>query len=141
MGALVAHDPGAEVRFVCPVPEPDRAGFAESAGLELTESWWHIEVPLSGQPGPGRDPQVPGATALVLPAPPVYDPGGPILFLPSITDASTALPAASAEAEVLACPLVVVAAPASDHALALALDAEGYIRHCDFYTGALGPAH
>ncbi len=139
--ALVGHDPGANVRFVCPVPEPDRAAFAESAGLKLTESWWHIEVPLARQPGPRRDPQVPDATALTVPAPLIYDPGGPILFLPDVADPSTALPAASVEAELLACPVVVVAAPAGDSALDRALTARGYRRHCDFYTGTLAQAH
>lgn len=138
--AFATHDACQHVRFVCPTPEPERRRFAESVGLRLTESWWHLEVPAVMEPGPGQSPQVVAAAARTVPAPPVYDPGGPILFVQHISNVAAALPSAREQAERLGCPLVVVAQPHDAVELAPDLAAAGFRRHCDFFEGTTRPA-
>jgi hypothetical protein len=128
---------GGLVRFVCPVPEPGRAGFARAQGLQRHTSWWHQTVEPTRPPAEGREPRVEGATASLVPAPPVYDPGGPVLFLTAIQEFARVLPAARAEARRLGCPLVVADQPHRDTGLASALRQAGYRRHCDFFHGEL----
>jgi hypothetical protein len=126
------------VRVVCPVPEPDRAGFARARGLVLADSWWHRDVPAAGRPTDGGVPSVDGAESRLVAAPPVYDPGGPVLYLAEVRDAARALLAAAGEAARLGSPVVVVNQPAADRALAEALAAGGYRRHCDYLDGSVG---
>ena len=78
-----------------------------------------------------------GAEAITVAAPRVYDPPGPVLFLPSVTDASTALPAAADSAARLGCPAIVVNHVAGDDALAQALSRTGFRQHCDYFTGVI----
>ncbi|MCW2935605.1 MAG: hypothetical protein JWM19_6567 [Actinomycetia bacterium] len=72
-----------------------------------------------------------------MPAPPVYDPGGPVLFVTGMTSAAC-LPAAEAEARLLGSPVVVVDQPPSARGVAVAREEAGYRRHCDFFTGTAG---
>ena len=125
------------VRFVCPVPEPGRAGFARTRGLRLQSSWWHDAIEQVRPPAEGHDLHVEGATASLVPAPRVYDPGGPVVFLTEIRDVARALPAARAEAQRLGSPVVVADQPQGDTALAGALEDAGYHRHCDFFDGTI----
>lgn len=129
----------ADVRFVCPTYEKDRAEFARSAGLTIAESWWLMELPSASGGASGIQVQLPGAEAITVAAPPVYDPHGPILFLPVLDDPLTALPAAVESAPHLGCPAIVVNQVAGDDALAEALSESGFRRHCDFYTGTINP--
>jgi hypothetical protein len=138
--ALSSEIAPSSVRFVCPVPEPDRAGFARARGLQLQSSWWHDTIEQIRPPAEGHDPHVEGATASLLPAPRIYDPGGPILFLTQIRDMARALPAARAEAQRLGSPIVVADQPRSDTELAGALQDAGYHRHCGFFDGTIEPA-
>lgn len=116
-----------DVRFVCPVFEPERASFARDRGLVLANSWWHLEV------SPNRgEAELAGATVTVVPAPPVYDPGGPIMFVSDVLDIDAVAKAP------LVCdgPLVVVDQPAGSDELGAALAKANYVRHCDFYVSA-----
>ncbi len=128
---------GAQVRFVCPTYEKDRAEFGRSAGLTINESWWLMELPSTSGGDAGVRVPLPGAEAITVAAPPVYDPQGPILFLPALNDSRTALPAAVAKAPQLGCPAIVVNQVAGDDALAEALSETGFRQHCDYYTGAI----
>lgn len=130
---------GAPVRFVCPSYEQPRAEFARRAGLNLSESWWLRE--LSGPAGgeAGVQVQLPGAEAITVAAPPVYDPPGPILFLPAPDEPRIALSAAVDEAPRLGAPAIVVNQVAADEGLAEALSEAGFRRHCDYYTGTIKP--
>jgi len=128
---------GADVRFVCPTYEEDRAAFARSAGLTIAESWWLTELPTASGGEAGVQVQLPGAEAITVAAPPVYDPGGPILFLPAVSDSPVALPASLERAPQLGCPAIVVNQVAGDDALAEALSGAGFRRHCDYYAGAI----
>ena len=133
--ALEARAPGEPVRFVCPVPDAERTAFATRSGLARAESWWHRDVPGHGAASEAP-PHLPGAAVSVVPAPPVYDPGGPVLFVEDVTDEGC-LVRAPAEAARLGCPLVVVGQPVTSTSLAAALSGGGYRRHCDFHTGPL----
>lgn len=135
--ALSSEIAGSPVRFVCPVPEPDRVGFARTLGLHLQTSWWHETIEQIRPPAESHDLYVKGATARLVPAPRIYDPGGPVLFLTEIGDFARALPAARAEAKRLGSPVVVADQPHSDTALAAALQGAGYHRHCDFFDGTI----
>lgn len=121
------------VRFVCPVAEPERTAFARRRGLAPATSWWHAEVPPV--PGPGASaPRVDGSDARLVPAPPVYDPGGPILFLRDVRDVA-AVARSRAEAARCGAPLVVVDQPAGAGELGRALAEHRFVRHCDFLDG------
>lgn len=133
--AFASQVDGDAVRFVCPVPEPERLHLAVSLGLEVVESWWHMEVSQSADGEPARDPEVDGATAVRVQAPPVYDPGGDILFLTQVTDPVRALVSGRHEAAAQGNPLLVVSQMVGDQALVEALEASGFRRHCDFVQG------
>lgn len=128
---------GGRVRFVCPTPEVERRRFAVQQGLRLRTSWWQATVDPTYPPRGEGGPDVDGATATLVPAPPIYDPGGPILFLRDVLDAARALPVARAEAARLGAPVVVVDQPAGDDALGAALPGAGFSCHCEFLTGTV----
>lgn len=132
-GELVANARGEKVRFVCPAPEEDRLAFALRHGLRVVESWWHLEVPIVNEATTMAATQVGTQRARIEVAPPVYNPGGPILFLTD-PDAETLAAAPDAAVE-LGCPLVVVAQ--TDEAVATALADAGYVHHVDFAEGVL----
>jgi hypothetical protein len=135
--AFASQVEGDAVRFVCPVPETDRLHFAVRLGLEVVESWWHLEIPLTAGRAAARDPKVSGATAVRVQAPPVYDPGGEIQFLRQVSDPARALASAQHNAAAQGNPLVVVSQMVGDAALVEALEASGFRRHCDFVQGRL----
>ena len=124
----VAH--GAPVRFVCPVPEKSRADFAQAAGLTVAETWWLRELPDG--PGGGEagvEVDLSGTAAVTVAAPPVYDPGGPVLFIPALADATTGLSAAVSSAPDLGCRAIVVSQVAGDVAVAQTLSKARFRRH------------
>jgi len=126
---------GAEpVRFVCPVFEPERSSFARDRGLTLVNSWWHAEVvPPAGASTLGGEPRLEGASATLVTAPPVYDPGGPITYLRDVQDV-TSIARARKEAVRLGSPLVVIDQPGNAGELGRALLEAGFVRHCDFFA-------
>lgn len=135
--AFAADCAGEHVRLVCPTYEAQRAKLAVAAGLVVSESWWLRELDDSGGGSVGAPVTLPGAEAVTVGAPPVYDPPGPVLFLPAPDDAAAAVPAALERAPALGCAAVVVnqaAGRADDSAV---LSDAGFRRHCDFYTGTV----
>lgn len=135
--AFDADSHGEDVRLVCPTYERDRAEFAQAAGLAVSESWWLMEVPDSGGGDVGTQVTVPGADALMVDAPAVYAPAGPILFLRAVANADLALPAAISRVGDLGCAAVVVNQTVDDDDLAVSLAAAGFRQHCDYYTGGI----
>ncbi|SEE09561.1 hypothetical protein [Ruania alba] len=136
--ALTNDVGGSEIRFVCPTYELHREDLARVAGLTIAESWWLRELDSSGGES-NVQVQLPGAKAVTVPAPPVYAPPGPILFLPSApSDPSVAIPAAVDKAEELGCASVVVnVVPGADE-LVSTLRVAKFRRHCDYYTRPAG---
>lgn len=135
--ALAADCGGSEVRFVCPTYERARADFARAAGLTVAETWWLMELPGSGGGEAGAQIELPGAGALTVGAPAVYAPPGPILFLPALTDAERAVPAAIATAPDIGWSALVVNQLSSDDALVSTLTDVGLRRHCEYCTGEI----
>lgn len=136
--ALSQETAGSSIRFVCPTPEPERSQFAQAQGLQLQTSWWQLAVDqIRPSPDDGEHPRINGATASLVRAPQIYDPGGPILFVTDITDARQALPSARAEAERLGSPVIVVDQRPADKELGFVLDNAGFYRHCDFLAGTI----
>lgn len=122
-------------RFVCPAFEPARVAFATDCGMSLSTSWWHTDIPRrAARADAGEEPRLDGARVGLVPAPPVYDPGGPITHVWDVHDL-TALDRARDEASRCGSPLVVVDQPAHRTGLARALRERGYVRHCYFFDG------
>ncbi len=80
---------------------------------------------------------VAGASARLVQAPPVYAPGGPVLFLADVSRADEALPAAISQAPGLGSPVIVVSQSPADLGLAAELTETGFTRHCDFLDGTI----
>jgi hypothetical protein len=82
-------DQGAEsVRVVTARRDDAKVALLRSVGLSLGESWW-VRVSDGGtQRAPAFGPvAADGIDALVIPAPPVYDPGGPVFLVTAIVSA------------------------------------------------------
>lgn len=94
------------------------------SGRDLEESLGAATADLSGE-------------CRLVPAPPVYDPGGPVLLVTRVLDATWLADAEHAAAARGATVSVVSQAPA-DHALAGLLTAAGYRRTTGYYS-AVGP--
>ena len=118
------------VRLVCPVPEPERVALGRRNGLDLAESWWHRVLP---SPSAETHPlgEVEGAQARLVGPPPVYDPGGPVVFVTAVDDEAGLARAEEAGAYAGAV-LAVVRQAAGDGDLGRMLERRGYVRHCDF---------
>lgn len=125
---------GRAVRIVCPVHERGRVRLAESLGLTVTESWWTRDLQPVAEPAEVGDISVAGTTGRLMPAPPVYAPGGPVLILGKVSTAD-ALAAAEHQAEAAGSPVAVVPHKASDLARAALLEEAGYRRTTDYYDG------
>jgi hypothetical protein len=80
----------------------------------------------------------PGFAGIFGPAPPVYDPGGPVL-LASRVDADADVAVIAREAAALGAVLAIAAAPPGT-ALSRALDQQGWSVASDWYTGRPVPA-
>jgi hypothetical protein len=117
------------VRVVTACADQDKCAMLATLSLELAEQWWVRELsPAEHEPlGRPADQPIPtgpvtgtGFSGLLGPAPPVYDPGGPVLLLSDLAadaDLSDIEREAAAMGAVL---LIVPAAPASARAAAIA---------------------
>ncbi|QDP95324.1 hypothetical protein FOE78_04815 [Microlunatus elymi] len=130
------------LNFGCPVPETERRAAAEGLGLVCAESWWHkdLDAAVDGTPPADRKITVEGASGLVLPAPPVYAPGGPVLLTGDVADAAS-LAAIEKAAAAAGAPVAVVIQQADQTPRAELLDQAGYIRTNDSYRGRLHPTN
>lgn len=76
------------LRFVVPAFERARLDAAYDVGLEPAECWWHRDLdppgPPDEHPAEEGDVVVNGARGRLVPAPPVYDPGGPVLLVTEV---------------------------------------------------------
>jgi len=131
---------GSQVRCVCPAYDTARGAFASQVGLSVSASWWLRELPDSGGGDARVEVALPGAHAVTVAAPPVYAPPGPILFLPAVTDAQQAVPAAVDLAPDLGCAAVVVNVEPGDADVTAVLTGADFRRHCDYYEGVVRPA-
>jgi hypothetical protein len=126
----------APVRFVVPAFESERLDAALDLGLEPADIWWHRDL----EPGTGlnvvsEDPRlsVEGAEARLVPSPPVYDPGGPVVLVTAVSSVAALRGAEQSAARRGATVSVVVQKPA-DAALAELLTAAGYTLTTYFFA-------
>ena len=126
------------MRWVCPASEPQRRAFVTARGFDLAESWWHreVDVPVTAV-DVAEQVNVVGASARLVQAPPVYAPGGPILFLTAVSRRHVALGSAVTQAPRLGSPVIVVSQSPGDSELATELTAAGFTHHCDFLEGVV----
>ena len=125
LGAVLAV-PG-RVRFVAPVAEPARTAAARSLGLDVAETWWHRDLPdATPVSGAAAEIDVPGATGRLVPAPPVYDPGGPVLLVTRV-ESPPALAAVEAEAGARGATVSVVSQAPGDGDTAAIARSAGYV--------------
>jgi hypothetical protein len=119
------------LRLVVPVFETRRMEAASRVGLTPLEHWWHRDLPdvvATVEAEHSEDPtiRVEGAAGRLVPAPPVYDPGGPVLLVAAVESAS-ALSRIETEASRRGAPVSVVSQVPSDVRLAALLTAAGYV--------------
>jgi hypothetical protein len=118
------------VRLVCPAPEKERTALAVALGLRIAEIWWHRDLEPAHDPAVDLD--LSGGRLVV--APPVYDPGGPVLLATEVRDAE-ALRLLEEAAAASGARVSVVSQRPDDPELALLVTAAGYRRTCDFRVG------
>lgn len=126
----------APVRFVVPAVESERLDAALDLGLEPAEIWWHRDLePATGLNVVSEDPRlsVDGAEAQLVPAPPVYDPGGPILLVTAVESPEALRLAEQSAARRGATVSVVTQRPAAQD-LAEVLTASGYTLTTYFFA-------
>ncbi len=126
----------APLRLVVPAHETERLDAALDLGLEPAEVWWHRDLePPTGLNVVSEDPTitVEGAVAQLVPAPPVYDPGGPVLLVTSVESAD-ALTRVQQSAARRGATVAVVAQDPADTATAALLADGGFVVTTYFFT-------
>lgn len=123
-----AQEQGGPLRFVVPVFEADRMAAGRSVGLAPVEHWWHRDLAPPATAAAGADPLVvvDGARGRLVTAPPVYDPGGPVLL---VTEAAgiDSLGRIESEASTRGAAVSVVSQEPDDERLAALLTEAGYV--------------
>lgn len=135
--AMVDGHAGERVRFVVPVYEEPRREFARSRGLKVAETWWLRELRGNGGES-GIEVDLRGTAGVTVPAPPIYEPGGPVLFVDRAAGDDVARTAVERATE-LGCSGVVLSQRSGEPADP-AWIAGGLRPHCEFYEGVFAPA-
>jgi ribosomal protein S18 acetylase RimI-like enzyme len=107
----MASDAITSVRVVTAKADHDKVAMLRAAGLTLAEQWWVRPLPArpagtEAAPGWVRGP---GFSGLLGPAPPVYDPGGPVLLVERLDGDD--IEAIEEKATTMGAVLAIVAAP------------------------------
>jgi hypothetical protein len=131
------------VRVVTAHADEDKCAMLSALSLELAEQWWVRELSPGGHEPPGGQVATAGPitgtgfSGLLGPAPPVYDPGGPVLLVGELA-AGADLAGVEREAAGMGAVLVIVpATPASARAAAIARR-PGWTVASDWYLGRPG---
>ena len=104
------------MRVVTAHADEAKARLLARLSLSVTEQWWVRAVAPDGPPSaPGRV-RGPGFSGLLTPAPPVYDPGGPVFYADRMTPGTLAAEVEQAAAAHGAVVAVVPAAPGTERA-------------------------
>ncbi len=139
--SVVEHGPlgrPAHIRVVTARQDVAKRTMLQDLGLEVASRWW-VKPLRPAAPAEVRfaEVRVAGSPAVLVPAPPVYAPGGPVCMLSDV-DAGLAGRAARDAEEVGAVLAIVTrdAAPASDEP---ELTAAGFDNAAVFFAGSVGP--
>ncbi|MBB6625984.1 hypothetical protein H5V45_01505 [Nocardioides sp. KIGAM211] len=121
---------GGCLRFVVPVFETARMAAAEQVGLVPVELWWHRDLDRAEAAPAAEDVdlavRVPGAAGRLVAAPPVYDPGGPVLLVTEV-ESPDALTRIESAAAARGAGVSVVSQDPGDETLRGMLGAAGYV--------------
>lgn len=110
---LAAASALTQVRVVTAHADKPKASMLASLSLQVAEQWWVREVEPAAQPGkPGRVDGT-GFSGIFGPAPPVYDPGGPVLLADRLADDADIAMIEHEAAEMGSVLAIVPAAPGS----------------------------
>jgi hypothetical protein len=123
------------LRVVTARRDAPKVGMLESLGLTIGESWWVTEARGERAPDPSFGPVAhDGFTALVVPAPPVYDPGGPVLLTLAVDDVAlvSELPTIAARTGTV---LVIVSTKPSTPEVTAVAQAAGFDEVSQYYLG------
>jgi hypothetical protein len=112
--------------------EPKRT-MLQSLGLTVTERWWVKELDPTGPSATWGPATIGAAPALIIPAPPVYDPGGPVCLLGDMDTSQAGL--AATEAAGLGAVLAIVQRKHDPPATEPELEMSGYHNPSEFYEG------
>lgn len=123
-----AQDRHGALRFVAPTCEPSRMDAARAVGLRPVEYWWHRDLDPVRRAAVRDDPEVlvDGAAGRLVDAPPVYDPGGPVLLVSEVDDLGALRRIETSGAE-LGATVSVVRQASDDVLLAGLLTQAGYV--------------
>ena len=117
------------LRVVVPVAETARLSAVSAVGLAPVEHWWHRDLDPAPRSPDGTDHgtsiTVGGTQGRLVPAPPVYDPGGPILLVTDVADRSS-LRRIESEAAIRGATVSVVSQLPGDSKLEALLGDTGY---------------
>ncbi len=122
------------MRVVTATRDEPKVVLLESLGLEVGESWY---IRTTSNPdaasifGPVSDATMQG---LVIPGPPVYDPGGPVLLVQAIVDGAN-VGDLEAAAEALGAVIVIAPTQPKDTERVRSLEEAGFDPVSRFYTG------
>ena len=121
------------LRVVTTHADHPKASMLASLSLQLVEQWWVREVrPAADAAGPGSV-SGPGFSGLLVPAPPVYDPGGLVLMAERVDDDADISAVGDHAAALGAVLAIVPAAPGTIRARELRL---GWTVAPDWYLGS-----
>lgn len=122
----------AEVLVVAAQRDLPKSALLREVGLRLVEQWWVKEL-RPGTDDPRTGPREGnGFSGILGPAPPVYDPGGPVFLAHRVDEGTAASTVATAAAEWGAVLAVVPAAPRSG--LSEELTEAGFEVASDWYS-------
>jgi hypothetical protein len=121
--------------------EPKRA-LLSSAGYALEAAWWTHPLAPMAAPFAFTPPAPEGIEAVVAPAPPVYDPGGPVALALALDNSPGEAPSAQVArfgewAATCGAVLAVIPARIADVALGEALASGGYTFASEWYVRGL----
>jgi hypothetical protein len=111
---------------VCAGRHEAKRAVLRAAGLIPCEAWWVREAADARAGGAGVGPPVDGAVADLVPAPPVYDPGGPALLVRALPVTDGAVAAVLGRAAAQGAAVVVVPVAAGDEERADLLAGAGF---------------
>ena len=135
--ALLEHVRGesGRLRVVVPAVERARLEAVQAVGLSPVETWWHRDLD-GADPWPSdadsdddaaADVEVDGARGRLRPAPPVYDPGGPVLLVTELESIDALARIEEAAAARGARVAVVTTLRSADRDVATLLQCAGYV--------------
>jgi hypothetical protein len=136
--ARTAAAAGLETAVVVSGPssvDPAKCAFLEQRGFHVEAEWWVKAV----APDTGSEPPAPeGFRAVVGPAPPVYDPGGPTCLALAVDD-GRALPRLERFAAASGAVLVIVPLRRGRTEIRERLAAGGYVAASEWHAAPVAP--